>query len=187
MHRHFSSRASADKYASSFLDSEPGTPHSPLSPTTQSPFSVVQFQLFTCCGCSPESVDAPSEQSDPDTSIKSYVEQEQRDWGAQSPRIRNYSMRGSKTRLSPLRLDTCIQILAVAFTVVAPRCGRGVMVTARERLDSRKGGGKAECAVVTVGEAGVAPLRPGETAIGLQVGPLVSLEESICSHRSILG
>jgi len=65
-----------------FLDFEPGTPPSCLWPATQSPFCVAQSQLLTgSSSCPPESVDRPAEQSDVDTSIKSY-EQEQRDWGA---------------------------------------------------------------------------------------------------------
>ncbi len=113
-HLQFSKRAIADKYASSFLDFEPGTPLSPLSPATQSPFSVAQSQLLTLCvRCSLESVRASSEQSDADTSIKSYEEQEQRHWGArrdasavQSPGINRNSTRGSKTRPSPSCLGT---------------------------------------------------------------------------------
>jgi len=130
-HLHFSSRARIDKYASSFLDFAPGTPHSSLSPATQSPFSVARSQLLTYYGGrSPESVDGPAEQGDADTSIKSYEEREQRDWGArmgaspiQSPgiRIRSHSMPGSKTRSSPLRLSTRIQVLATVLMVVAPR------------------------------------------------------------------
>ena len=46
-HTHSSTCAREDKYASSFLDFEPGTPLSPPSPSPQSPFSVVQSQLFT--------------------------------------------------------------------------------------------------------------------------------------------
>jgi len=41
-----------------------------------------------------------------------------------SPGIRYHSVRRSKTRPSPLRLGTRIQILATAFIVVAPRWGR---------------------------------------------------------------
>jgi len=109
---HFSSRARAGKYASSFLDFEPGTPRSPLSPATQSPFSVAQSQLLTCCGSSsPKCVDGPTEQSDADTSTNSDEEQEQGDWGARTgaspiriPGVSDSSMRGSKARPSLLRL-----------------------------------------------------------------------------------
>jgi len=81
LHLHFSSRARANKYPISSLDFESDTRLSSLSPATQSPFCVAQSQLLACCGgCSPESVDAPAEQSDADTSAKSYEEQEQRDW-----------------------------------------------------------------------------------------------------------
>ena len=113
-HLQFSEHARADKYASSFLDFEPGTPRSPLSPAMQSPFNVAQSQLLTFCGrCSLENVDASSEQSDADPSINSYEEREQRDWGArrdagptQSHGINHNSTRGSKTRPSPSCLGT---------------------------------------------------------------------------------
>jgi hypothetical protein len=81
-HLHSSARAGADKYASSFLDFEPGTPRSPRSPATQSPFGVAQSQLLTCCGrFSFESADVPPEQSGADTSIKGYEEQVRSDLG----------------------------------------------------------------------------------------------------------
>ena len=111
-HLHFSERARAGKYASSFLDFEPGTPlspPSPLSPATQSPFSVAQSQLLTYCDrCSLSSVEASSEQSD----LDNCDEQEQRDWGArrgedpiQSPGINLISTRGSKTEPGPSCLN----------------------------------------------------------------------------------
>ena len=113
-HLQFSGCAGADKYASSFLDFEPGTPRSPLSPAMQSPFNIAQSQLLAFCGrCSLENVDASFEQSDADASINSYEEREQRDWGArrdtgpmQSPGINRNSTRGSKTRPSPSCLGT---------------------------------------------------------------------------------
>ena len=82
-----------------------------------------------------------------------------------------------------------VQILAAAFTVVALRCRAmgSLVLAAQERLGNPNGDGKAECVVVTVREAGVAPLRPGGASIGLQVGPLVSFEESTCTLRSVQG
>ena len=108
-HLQLSARARSDKYASSFLDFEPGTPRSPLSPATQSPFSVAQSQQPIYCGrYSPESVDVPAEQSDADPN-----EQEQCGWGhiegagpIQSLGIIQHSIRGFKTRPRTLRLGT---------------------------------------------------------------------------------
>ena len=110
-HLQLSARTRSDKYASSFLDFEPGTPRSPHSPATQSPFGVAQAQQPIYYGrCSPKSVGVPVEQGGADASNEGL---EQRGWGnrkgarpIQSPGISSHSMRGFETRPGPLPLGT---------------------------------------------------------------------------------
>ena len=137
----FTSLRVLEQTTMSFLDFEPGTPPSCLWPATQSPFCVAQSQLITgSSSYPPESVDRPAEQSDVDTSIKSY-EQEQRDWGArmgaspiQSPEITNHSIRGPKTRSSLLQLSTrCADSGSGVYSSGAKMQGGGITGAYRTR------------------------------------------------------
>ena len=105
-HPHFPVCVREDKYPTSFLDFEPGTPRLPLPPATQSPFSVAQFQMFISSGLhSPEGVDQTAEESHAGPFVDDYGEQcsyavRSLARTIQSPSLN--SVHGHKTRPSPL-------------------------------------------------------------------------------------
>ena len=78
-HNYSSIRVGEDKYASSFLDFEPGTPLSPPSPAAQSPFSVAQSQMFIYNNLhARDGVDGLPEQSYAGTSTNHHKKQRDR-------------------------------------------------------------------------------------------------------------
>jgi len=200
---HFSSRARADKYASNHTSSiSSQVSHARLSclrrnhhsvsyNPNRSPVAVVALPRASM-DLSSRAVQTPRSRVIRSRSRNRISATEGDIMGAspiQSHGISNQSMRGSRIRSSPLRLGTpCTDSGSGVYSSCAKMGAMGSLVlTARERLNSPNDYGKAECFVLSVREAGVAPLRPGGATIGLQVGPLVSSEESACSLRSVQG
>ena len=162
-------------------------PHTRLSRLpTQSPFSVAQSQLLTCCGgCSPESVDAPAEQSNAGTSIKSFGEQEQRHWGT---RMGASPIRATKSRVIPFVVpnqagpitsrypvsdsgnSVCISGTNMGGSGITGAYHTRVVGQSQPRLK------KSECVVVTVPSGGTIGV-----IIGVGVFPGISLRDG--AHR----